>query len=111
MWRSGRFRRVPWSALAALLVLPVPSLLAAAPAGAGAAVLTGYLQNVTHWLEYLASLVAVATVAYGGLRCAASHSPRAQAEAWRIVLAGVGGLVIALLAPSIVSIVQGLIPS
>lgn len=61
--------------------------------------------------QYLGSLVAVATVAYGGLRHAAAHSARAQADAWRIVLAGVGGLVIALLAPTIVSIVQGLIPS
>ncbi len=86
-------------------------VLAAAPQGAGATVLTTFLGNVTRWFQYLASLVAVSMVAYGGLRHAAAHSARAQAEAWRIVWAGIGGLLIALLAPTIVSIVQGLIPS
>jgi type IV secretory pathway VirB2 component (pilin) len=84
---------------------------AAAPDGPGAAVLAAFLENVVRWFQYLASLVAVATVAYGGLRHTAAHSAHAQAEAWRIVLAGVGGLVIALLAPTIVAIVTGLIPS
>lgn len=94
-----------------LLVTLARPAAAAPPDGAGAAVLAAFLQNVTRWFEYLASLVAVATVAYGGLRHAAAHSARAQADAWRIVLGGVGGLVIALLAPTIVAIVAGLIPS
>lgn len=85
--------------------------LASAPDGPGATVLAQFLQNLAHWFQYLASLVAVATVAYGGLRHAAAHSAHAQSEAWRIVLGGVGGLIIALLAPSIVSVVQSLIPS
>lgn len=97
---------VPFAGLA----LGVPAL-AAAPADPGAAVLAAFLQNVVHWLQYLAGLVAVATVAYGGLRHTAAHSPRAQAEAWGIVLAGLGGLVIALLAPTIVSIVTNMIPT
>jgi hypothetical protein len=78
--------------------------------GSGAAVLAGFLQNLAHWFEYLAGLVSVATVAYGGLRYAAAHSAHAQTEAWRIVLAGLGGLVIALLAPTLVAVVAGLIP-
>jgi hypothetical protein len=83
----------------------------AAPGGAGTAVIQGFLSNLASWFQYLAAVVALCTVAYGGLRHAAAHSAHAQAEAWRIVAAGIGGLVIALLAPSIVSIVQGLIPS
>jgi hypothetical protein len=55
--------------------------------------------------------VAVCTIAYGGIRHAAAHTAHAQAEAWRIVAAGVGGLVIALLAPTIVAIVRSLIPA
>ena len=94
---------------AALLEGPVAG--AAAPAGSGAAVVAAFLDNLTHWLQYLASLLAVVTVAYGGLRYAVAHTPRAQADAWRLILAGLGGLVIALLAPTIVAIVQGLIPS
>lgn len=100
----------PAAAVVVLVALSLPAA-AAPPDGAGAAVLATFLQNVTRWFEYLASLVAVATVAYGGLRHAAAHSARAQAEAWRIVIGGLGGLVIALLAPTIVSIVAGLIPS
>ena len=94
--------------LSIALTAPV---LAAAPDSSGTAILTQFLQNVAHWFQYLASLVAVATVAYGGLRHAAAQSAHAQSEAWRIVLGGVGGLIIALLAPAIVSIVQSLIPS
>ncbi len=106
MRRNGQDRRV-W--LAGLVGLHA-GVVAAVPGGSGAAVIAGFVHNVTSWLEYITSLVAVATVAYGGLRHAMAHSPRDQAEAWRIVLAGIGGLVIALLAPTIVSIVQGLIP-
>lgn len=95
--------------LAGLALVSAPAL-AAVPAQ-GSAVIAEFIGNVTRWLQYLASLVAVATVAYGGLRYAVAHSPRAQAEAWRLILAGLGGLVIALLAPTIVSLVQGLIPS
>lgn len=94
-----------------LAFLPARVVLAAAPSGSGAVVLSTFIQNLTRWFEYLAGLLAVATVAYGGLRHTLAHSPRAQAEAWRIVLAGLGGLVIALLAPTIVGIVQGMIPS
>lgn len=110
---DGRFvgRWVPPAVAMFVLASDAGQALAAAPPGSGAAILAGFLANLTRWFQYLASLVAVATVAYGGLRHAAAHSARAQAEAWRIVLAGVGGLVIALLAPTIVSIVQGLIPS
>lgn len=78
---------------------------------AGTAVIAGLLSNTAHWFEYLASFVSVCTLAYGGLRVAVAHSPRAQADAWRIILAGIGGLVVALLAPTIVAIVQGMIPS
>ncbi len=78
---------------------------------AGTAVIAGFLSNTAHWFEYLASFVSVCTLAYGGLRVAAAHTPRAQADAWRIILAGIGGLVVALLAPTIVAIVQGMIPS
>ena len=106
-----RYAMAPWVWLTLLLSMHPGVALAAVPSGSGASVIAGFVQNVTSWLEYLTSLVAVATVAYGGLRHAAAHSPRDQAEAWRIVLAGLGGLVIALLAPTIVSIVQGLIPS
>jgi hypothetical protein len=88
------------------LALAVP-----APAGGGAQVLAAFLDNVTRWLQYLATLAAVATVAYGGLRYAVATSPRAQAEAWRLILAGLGGLVIALLAPTLVGIAEGLIPA
>ena len=84
---------------------------AAVPTGAGAAQLGAFIQNLTQWFQYLAGLLAVATVAYGGVRQTLAHSARAQADAWRIVLAGLAGLVIALLAPTIVSVVQGLIPS
>jgi Na+/melibiose symporter-like transporter len=94
-----------------LAFLPARMVLAAAPSGSGAVVLATFIQNLTRWFEYLAGLLAVATVAYGGLRHTLAHSPRAQADAWRIVLAGLGGLVIALLAPTIVGIVQGMIPS
>jgi FtsH-binding integral membrane protein len=101
-----------WTCLAILLLALGPRAAAAAPADApGAAVLAGFLQNVARWFEYLASLVAVATVAYGGLRHAAAHTARDQAEAWRIVLAGLAGLVIALLAPTLVAVVEGLVPS
>jgi hypothetical protein len=98
------------------LLLSHPALALAAsqggPAGQpGAAILAAFLENLARWFQYLAGLVAVATVAYGGLRHAAAHSAHAQAEAWRIVLAGLGGLVIALLAPTLVSVVTGLIPS
>lgn|GEM_PF-5519181 len=102
---------LPPAAAALVLATGAGRVLAATPQGAGTAVLAAFIENVTRWFQYLATLVAVATVAYGGLRHAVAHSARAQAEAWRIVLAGVGGLVIALLAPTIVSIVQGLIPS
>ena len=61
--------------------------------------------------SYLASFVSICTIAYGGLRHAAAHTAHSQAEAWRIIGAGVGGLVVALLAPTIVSIVRGLIPT
>lgn len=105
-----RIARSRWVWLVALLWLHAGVATAAAPSGSGATVIAGFIQNVTSWLEYITSLVAVATVAYGGLRHAAAHSPRDQAEAWRIVLAGLSGLVIALLAPTIVSIVRGLIP-
>ncbi len=84
---------------------------AGAAPGPGAPVIAAFLQNVTRWLQYLASLAAVATVAYGGLRYIVAHDSRAQADAWRLILAGMGGLVIALLAPTIVSIVQGMVPS
>ena len=102
--------------LAALGLSGLPgaaALAASAPAapGAGAGILAGFIANVTHWLQYLVSLVAVATVAYGGLRYALAHSPKAQADAWRLILAGLGGLVIALLAPTLVSIVQGMVPT
>ncbi|HVB11244.1 MAG TPA: TrbC/VirB2 family protein [Bacillota bacterium] len=100
----------PVAAVLVVAALTAPAA-AAAPAGAAGAVLATFLQNLTRWFEYLASLVAVATVAYGGLRHAAAHSARAQADAWRIVLGGIGGLVIALLAPTIVAIVTGLIPT
>lgn len=109
-------RKVPLYGLASLVMgftldLAGPAAAATEPSGQGAAILAQFLQNLAHWFQYLASLVAVATVAYGGLRHAAAHSAHAQSEAWRIVLAGVGGLVIALLAPTIVSIVESLIPS
>ena len=55
--------------------------------------------------------MAICTVAYGGLRHAVAHTAHAQAEAWRIIGAGVGGLVVALLAPTIIAIVRGLIPT
>lgn len=97
--------------LAGTLLLPASPVWAAVPGGAGAAELASFLHNLTQWFEYLAGLFAVATVAYGGLRHTLAHSARAQADAWRIVLAGLGGLVIALLAPTVVGIVQGLIPS
>ena len=99
--------------VAAMILLPSRGAWAAAatPSGPGVAELTVFIQNLTHWFEYLAGLFAVATVAYGGLRHTVAHSARAQADAWRIILAGLGGLVIALLAPTIVGIVQGLIPS
>ncbi len=93
------------------LLFPAPVAAAATAAPAGSQVLAEFIHNVTQWCEYLAGIVAVATVAYGGLRHTLAHTPRAQAEAWRIVLAGLGGLVIALLAPTIVAIVQGLIPT
>jgi type IV secretory pathway VirB2 component (pilin) len=82
-----------------------------AVSGPGATVIATFLQNVTRWLQFLASLAAVATVAYGGLRYIVAHDARAQADAWRLILAGIGGLVVALLAPTIVSIVQGMVPS
>lgn len=114
VWRRWRRRGPLVLGVTGALLLSHLALAAAtgAPADApGAAVLAAFLQNLAHWFQYLAGLVAVATVAYGGLRHAAAHSAHAQAEAWRIVLAGLGGLVIALLAPTLVSVVTGLIPS
>ena len=100
------------AALAHPALAAAPGASAASPAGtAGAAVLAAFLQNLARWFQYLAGLVSVATVAYGGLRHAAAHSASAQAEAWRIVVGGLGGLVIALLAPTLVAVVTGLIPS
>lgn len=103
------------------LTPPLPVWLAAASStvaavvpsglGPGASVVAAFLQNVTHWFQYLASLAAVAMVAFGGLRYVLAGNSRAQADAWRLILAGLGGLVIALLAPTIVAIVQGLVPS
>ncbi len=81
------------------------------PGGAGTAVITGFLTNVAQWLQFVAGAVSVCTVAYGGIRHATAHSARSQAEAWRVIVAGLGGLVLALMAPTLVSIVQGLIPS
>jgi len=100
----------PGAVLAASAVLAGAST-ALPGADPGGAVLAAFLQDMARWFQYLAGLVAVAMVAYGGLRHAAATSPHAQAEAWRIVIAGLGGLVIALLAPTIVSIVAGMIPS
>ena len=77
----------------------------------GTDVVQAFFANLAHWFEYIASFVSVCTVAYGGLRHAAAHNAHAQAEAWRIIAAGVGGLVVALLAPTIVAIVRGLIPA
>ena len=121
---AARFARaglLPVGGAAVALLLPAPVLAAALATSAGAAglpstdpggmVLAAFLQDLARWLQYLAGLVAVVTVAYGGLRHAAATSPHAQAEAWRIVIAGLGGLVIALLAPTIVAIVTGMIPS
>jgi len=84
---------------------------AAADVPAATAVISGFLLNTAHWFQYLASVVAVASIAYGGLRLAVATSPRAQAEAWRVVLAGIGGLLLALLAPTIVAVVSGLVPA
>ncbi len=108
--RHLRIRGIQMTAGFALVLLAAPAH-ASAPGGPAAMVLTQFLQNIARWFQYLASLVAVATVAYGGLRHAVAHTAHAQAESWRIVLAGVGGLVIALLAPTIVSIAASLIPS
>ncbi len=84
---------------------------AATPGGAGTAVITGFLTNVAQWLQFIAGAVSVCTVAYGGIRHATAHNARSQADAWRVIGAGLGGLVLALMAPTLVSIVQGLIPS
>lgn len=78
---------------------------------AGTQVIQTFFTNLAHWFEAIASFVAVCTVAYGGLRHAAAHTAHGQAEAWRIIAAGIGGLVVALLAPTIVAIVRGLIPA
>jgi hypothetical protein len=83
----------------------------AAPGGPGTAIITGFLANVAQWLQFVAGAVSVCTVAYGGIRHATAHTSHAQAEAWRVIVAGLGGLVVALLAPTLVSVVQGLIPS
>lgn len=94
-----------------LVVVAAPATAYAQPGGAGTAIVEGFLDNIVHWIQAIAGTVAVCTVAYGGLRHASAHNPHAQAEAWRIIAAGVAGLVIALLAQTIVSIVRGLIPS
>lgn len=81
------------------------------PTVPGTEVIQGFLHNLAAWFQYIASLVSICTIAYGGIRHAAAHTAHAQAEAWRIVAAGAGGLVIALLAPTIVSIIRSLIPA
>jgi hypothetical protein len=81
------------------------------PLPAGTEVIQTFFSNLARWFEYIASFVAVCTVAYGGLRHAAAHTAHAQADAWRIIAAGIGGLVVALMAPTLVAIVRGLIPS
>jgi hypothetical protein len=68
------------------------------PGGAGTAVITGFLSNVAQWLQFIAGAVSVCTVAYGGIRHATAHTARSQAEAWRVIVAGLGGLVLALMA-------------
>ncbi|HVB10106.1 MAG TPA: TrbC/VirB2 family protein [Bacillota bacterium] len=110
---SKQWRRVLgvaplWFILAGAMLAPTA---VAAPGGPGTAVITGFLANVAQWLEFIAGTVSVCTVAYGGVRHAAAHTSHAQAEAWRVIMAGLGGLVLALLAPTLVSVVQGLIPS
>lgn len=81
------------------------------PTPAGTSVIQTFFSNLTQWFQDIAGFVAICTVAYGGLRHTAAHTAHAQAEAWRIIAAGIGGLVVALLAPTIVSIVRGLIPT
>jgi type IV secretory pathway VirB2 component (pilin) len=106
-----RWRRAVGALVLPLLWVALPGRALADPGGPGTAVIQAFLANVAHWIQVIASTVAVCTVAYGGLRHAAAHTAHAQAEAWRVIAAGVAGLVVALLAPTIVSIVQGLIPS
>jgi hypothetical protein len=94
-----------------ILVSAVCQAASTATVPAATAVIAGFLNNVAHWFEYVASMVALTTIAYGGIRVAIAHNPRAQADAWRVILAGMGGLLIALLAPTIVSIIQGMVPT
>ncbi len=111
-----RWRLLPPVGSGLLLSLLVSASCAAASVSTAGvppatAVIAGFLNNVAQWFQYLASLVALATIAYGGVRVAVAHNPRAQADAWRVILAGMGGLLVALLAPAIVSIIQGMVPT
>ncbi len=91
----------------------LPVVLAAPPpiGGPAGATIIQLLNNVVSWFQYLAGGVSTTVLAYGAIKYMMAHSPRAVEDARRVLTVAVLGLVVALLAPTIVSLVSSLVPS
>ncbi len=79
--------------------------------GQAGATIIQLLNNVVSWFQYLAGGVSTAVLAYGAIKYMFAHSPHSAEEARRILTVAVLGLVVALLAPTIISLVTSLIPA
>ena len=79
--------------------------------GSAATTITELFANLVRWFQYVAGGVSTAVLAYGALKHMISHTPYALEESKRIMTVAVVGLLIALMAPTIVSLITSLIPA
>ncbi|MDA8145777.1 MAG: pilin [Thermaerobacter sp.] len=95
-----------WAMLAgSALAQTVPTV-----GGNAATTITELFANLVRWFQYVAGGVSTAVLAYGALKHMISHTPYALEESKRIMTVAVVGLLIALMAPTIVSLITSLIP-